>query len=106
MTNITMLTDKIGRALEVKDLTIVDQFDLLEAAQQQARYEHWFSLASMVFSCLSIDGVPLPKPRKPEDFKKNIAILKDEGMDEILKHFVQENKQTSYDETVEAEKNS
>lgn len=106
MSNVNTVTDKLGRAIEVKSLSIVDQFDLLEAAQQQARYEHWFSLASMVFSCLSIDGTPLPKPRKPEDFKKNIAILKDEGVEAVLKHFSKVNEEKSYEATVEAEKNS
>ena len=101
-----MVTDKLGRAIEVKDLSIVDQFDLLEAAQQQARYEHWFSLASVVFSCLSIDGTPLPKPRKPEDFKKNIAILKDEGIESILKHLASTKEEKTYEATIEAEKNS
>lgn len=100
-----MVTDRLGRKLEVKSLSIVDQFDLLEAAQAQARYEHWFSLASIVFACLSIDGVPLPQPRKPEDFKKNIAILKDEGVEAILEHFVHADEQDDYEAMVESEKN-
>lgn len=106
MTSINMVTDKLGRKLEIKALSIVDQFDLLEAAQNQARYEQWFSLASIVFSCLSIDAMPLPKPRKPEDFKKNIAILKDEGVEAILDHFAKDNETKTYEEMIESEKNS
>lgn len=101
-----MITDRLGRVLEVKNLTLADQFDLLEAAQNQARYEHWFSLASIVFSCCSIDGTPLPRPRKPEDFKKNATLLKDEGVEVILDYFAKNN-EPSLDETmVESEKNS
>lgn len=101
-----MVTDKLGRKLEVKALSIVDQFDLLEAAQNQARYEYWFSLASIVFSCLSIDGVPLPKPRKPDDFKKNIGLLKDEGIEAILENLDHDVEEQGSEAALDSEKNS
>lgn len=87
MPNTNTINDSLGRSLEVKALTTADQFDLLEAAQNQADYTRWFGLAALVFSCLSIDGVPLPMPRKPADFKKNSLILKDEGINAIAQHF-------------------
>lgn len=78
-----IIRDSLGRSLEVKKLTVADQFDLLEAAQNRAAYEQWFGLAALVFSCTAIDGVPLPMPRKPADFKKNADNLKDEGVASI-----------------------
>lgn len=80
MNKIIVLTDALGRTLEAKKPTLADQFDLLEAAQNKAAYEQWFGLAGLVFCCKSIDGVPLPTPKKPSDFKKNAEVLKEEGL--------------------------
>lgn len=80
MLETNLASDSLGRSIEIKKLTAADQFDLLEAAQNLASYEQWYGLAALVFSCVSIDGVPLPAPRKPSDFKKNAVILKDEGL--------------------------
>ena len=52
-----------------------DQLDLLEAAQGLAGYKEWFGMATVLFSCVSIDGVPVPMPRKPADFKKTAKLL-------------------------------
>lgn len=87
MTNI--VTDTLGRAIEVKTLSTADQFDLLEAAGNRADYRQWFGLAALVFSCASIDGVPLPTPRKADDFKKNSVVLKDEGIAAIANYFAE-----------------
>lgn len=89
MTNTSFVTDSLGRSLEVKSMGIADQFDLLEAAQNQAEYKRWFGLASLVFCCVSVDGVPLPTPRNPADFKKNSNILKDEGVTAIAEYFTE-----------------
>lgn len=83
-----MVTDKLGRTLEIKDLNAMDQLDLLEAAQNHANYSKWFGLATLIFSCSMIDGVPLPAPRNPGDFRKNAMILKDEGIDAITDYFL------------------
>lgn len=90
MADISVVTDSLGRNIEVKALGVSDQFDLLEASQNQAEYKRWFGLATLVFSCLSIDGVPLPAPKKPADFKKNAAALKDEGIKAVADHFAAE----------------
>lgn len=109
MSDTTTLTDSLGRQLEVKTLSIVDQFDLLEAARNQASYTKWFGLASLVFSCTAIDNVPLPMPTKPDDFKKNAAILKNEGLQAIARYIskkIEESEEeTTSENTVETAKN-
>lgn len=80
MTDMIVVTDSLGRKLEMKTLNLADQFDLLEAAQDKAAFKSWFNMAALVFSCAAIDNVPLPVPRKPSDFKKNAEILKNEGV--------------------------
>lgn len=100
MSDIIAAIDALGRKLEVKLLNITDQLDLFEAAQGHTEYKRWFEIASIIFTCVSIDGVPLPKPRKPDDFKKNVALLKNEGMEAIFKA-LSPNKE---DEDNEAEK--
>lgn len=86
MSENTRITDNLGRSLEVKHLNLADQFDLLEATQDRADYRRWFNMAVLVFSCAGIDGVPLPTPRKPSDFKKNAEILKSEGIIAITEY--------------------
>lgn len=106
MTNTNFVTDSLGRSLEVKSLTAADQFDLLEAAGNKADYRQWFGLATLVFACSSIDGVPLPKPMNSADFKKNSTILKDEGINAIAKHFMdQKTTEEDVSEQIEAAKN-
>lgn len=85
-----IVTDKLGRQLEIRRPTPSDQFDLLEAAGANADYNQWFSLAALVFACKSIDGVPMPTPRKPEDFKKNAAMLQEAGLNALGDYFRQQ----------------
>ena len=86
MSDATIVTDTLGRSLEIKSLNLADQFDLLEAAQDKAAFKSWFNMATLVFSCAAIDGVPLPTPRKPADFKKNAEILKNDGIAAIISY--------------------
>lgn len=106
MSKTEFVTDSLGRQLEIKPMGITDQFDLLEAAQNQAEYKRWFGLASLVFCCVSVDGIPLPTPRNPADFKKNSAILKDEGVTAIAEYFTEKmSDNTDVAAEVEAAKN-
>ena len=86
MADIVVITDDLGRHLEIKTLGLADQFDLLEAAQDKAAFKSWFNMATLVFSCAAIDGVPLPTPRKPADFKKNAEILRNDGIAAIISY--------------------
>lgn len=105
MANIYNVIDGLGRSIEVKELDMVDQFDLLEAAQNQAGYSYWFGMAALVFSCIAIDGVPLPTPRKPEDFKKNAKFLKDEGIAAVTKYFSEQGQKRDDDIVEDSVKN-
>ena len=105
MTHTDIITDKLGRKIEMKNLSIEDQLDLLEAAQGLAGYKEWFGMATLLFACVSVDGVPLPTPRKPADFKKNAAILQAEGVDAAFKYFKDANENEADKDVVDSIKN-
>ena len=106
MLETNFVSDSLGRSIQIKKLTAADQFDLLEAARNRADYTQWFALAALVFSCVAIDGVPLPTPRRPDDFKKNSTILKDEGIKAVADYFAsQSDSDQESEEQVEAAKN-
>lgn len=106
MSEMNIITDSLGRKIEVRCLGAMDQLDLLEATRNQAEYKRWFGMASLIFHCASIDGVPLPMPRKPDDFRKNAAILKTEGTLAIANFLEEKQQQDSTDEgNIEAAKN-
>lgn len=105
MTPTDIVTDKLGRKIEMKNLTIEDQLDLLEAANGLAGNKEWFGLATLLFACVSIDGVPLPTPRKPADFKKNAAMLRAEGVNAAFNYFKEINESEIDNNIVESIKN-
>lgn len=105
MTETVTITDKLGRFLEVKRPSAADQLDLLEAAGNRAEYTQWFGMAALIFCCVSVDGVPLPTPRKPEDFKKNAGILQDAGLNAIAEYFLQQQQEKTAEEDLAAAKN-
>lgn len=102
MSSIDTVTDAIGRKLEIKSFSASDHLELLEAAQGQTEYKRWFEIASLIFMCVAVDDVPLPRPRKLEDFKKNLAILKSEGIESIITH-LSYHKQNIMDEAKQIE---
>ena len=79
--------DTLGRSITIKELDITDQFDLIEAAGALSENKAWFGLAALVFSVTSIDGQPMPKPTRKEDFRRNSATLKTEGVNAVAEHF-------------------
>lgn len=105
MTETVKITDKLGRLLEIKRPSAADQLDLLEAAGNRADYTQWFGMAALIFCCVSIEGVPLPTPRKPEDFKKNAGTLKDSGITAIAEFFLQQQAEKTDEEELETAKN-
>lgn len=105
MAETVTITDKFGRALELKRPSAADQLDLLEAAGTRADYTQWFGMAALIFCCVSIDGVPLPTPRKPDDFKKNAVILQTDGLTAIADFFLQQKQEETAEEELETAKN-
>lgn len=96
------VTDALGRKLEIKSFSSGDHLALLEAAQGQTEYKSWLEIASLIFMRVAVDGVPLPRPRKLEDFKKNLLILKSEGVESIITH-LSSHKQNGMDEAKQIE---
>lgn len=105
MAETVTITDKFGRSLELKRPSAADQLDLLEAAGNRADYTQWFGMAALIFCCVSIDGVPLPTPRKPDDFKKNAVILQTDGLTAIADFFLQQKQEETVEEELETAKN-
>jgi hypothetical protein len=99
------LKDKLGRTIIVQEPEIEDQFDMLEAAGANSANQAWIGLATLVFTAVSIDGKPLPRPQLKEHFKRNAALLKNEGVEAIALHFKSAKTEAVHDDEIAAAKN-
>lgn len=99
------IIDKLGRKIVVQEPDIEDQFDMLEAADRNSSNQAWLGLATLVFTVVSIDDKPLPRPQLKEHFKRNAALLKNEGVEAVALHFKNAKAEQAKDAEVEAAKN-
>lgn len=73
--------DKKGRRLTLRLLTALDTLRLFKAAGPVlAQNEPWLSMASLAFSILEIDGVPVPAPATEAQIESLIDKLGDHGL--------------------------
>ncbi|HTQ71010.1 MAG TPA: hypothetical protein VMH92_05900 [Acidocella sp.] len=99
------LTDKLGRKIVVQEPGIEDQFDMLEAAGANSSNQAWIGLATLVFTAQSIDGAPLPRPQAKAHFKRNAALLKNEGVEAIANYFKEVKGESAQESEIAAAKN-
>jgi hypothetical protein len=75
------VVDQTGRRLVLRRLTALDTLRLFKAAGPTlAQNEPWLSMASLAFSVLEIDGVPIPGPSTESQIESLIDRLGDEGL--------------------------
>lgn len=75
------VVDQKGRRLSLRRLTALDTLRLFKAAGPVlSQNEPWLSMASLVFSVLEIDGVPVPCPTTEAQVESLIDRLGDEGL--------------------------
>lgn len=76
--------DRQGRRLMLRRLTALDTLRLFKAAGPiLAQNEPWLSMASLAFSVLEIDGVPVPPPATEPQIEGLIDRLGDDGLEII-----------------------
>lgn len=78
------VTDTKGRNILARRLMALDTLRLLKAAGPVlAHNEPWLSVASLAFSVLEVDGVPIPTPTSEAQIESVVAKLGDEGLSAV-----------------------
>lgn len=78
------VTDGKGRKILARRLTALDTLRLLKTAGPVlAHNEPWLSVASLAFSVLEIDGVPIPAPTSESQIENVVDKLGDDGLTAI-----------------------
>jgi len=77
------VTDSLGRKLAVIEMDPGDQLDLYEACDRHSSNPGWLGMALLVCSCTSIDGIPTPTPRNPDQVKSLARKLGKPGIEAI-----------------------
>jgi hypothetical protein len=75
-----IVTDSIGRSLEVRKLDALEQLDFFECAGSAASTTSWMAMAMVAVAVRTIDGVPCPFPASKEGIRKAVAKLGMEGI--------------------------
>ncbi len=76
-----VVVDKNGRRILLRRQTALDTLRLFKAAGPVlAQNEPWLSMASLAFTVLEIDGVPVPVPANEAQIENAIDRLGDEGL--------------------------
>ncbi|HQT38366.1 MAG TPA: hypothetical protein PK231_03000 [Acidocella sp.] len=86
MADAVKIKDSLGRELEISEPTIEQQLDLMEALGESTSNPGYVNFASMIYLVKSIDGTPLPRVTKKEHFRRNAGLIKNEGMEAIIKY--------------------
>jgi hypothetical protein len=73
------------RSITVADLTLGDQFDLVETAGDQAGNSTWMMMAGLAWSTTEIDGVPWPASRTRAAIKAALDRIKPDGLSAYFK---------------------
>ena len=74
------ITDSLGRVLEVKKPSPIERMRLIRACGAAADIQVYLGNANVSFFVRSIDGVPMPSPKKVEDVDALFERVGDEGI--------------------------
>lgn len=78
----TRITDRLGRVLSLRRLTVLDRLRLFKAAGPVLSENHpWFGMAVLAASVAAIDGVPIPLPANELQIEAAVSRLGDEGLE-------------------------
>ena len=78
------VVDELGRTITVRQLTALDTLRLFKVAGPElARNQPWLSLATLAFSVVEIDSVPVPAPATEAQVERLVERLGDEGLNAI-----------------------
>lgn len=79
-----VITDRLGRVLSLRRLTVLDRLRLFKAAGPVLAENHpWFGMAILATSVAAIDGVPVPLPVNETQIEAAVSRLGDSGLDAV-----------------------
>lgn len=88
----TKITDRLGRVLALRRLTVLDRLRLFKAAGPVLSENHpWFGMAVLAASVAAIDGVPIPMPTNESQIEAAVSRLGDEGLEVVADALDDEN---------------
>jgi hypothetical protein len=77
-------TDRRGRVLSLRRLTVLDRLRLFKAAGPALAENHpWFGMAVLASSVAAIDGIPVPMPTSEAQIEAAVSRLGDEGLEAV-----------------------
>jgi hypothetical protein len=78
---VMIATDRLGRALSLRKLTVLDRLRLFKAAGPVLAENHpWFGMAILAASVSDIDGIPIPVPTSEAQIEAAVSRLGEEGL--------------------------
>lgn len=81
-----IVTDSKGRKLTLKELSLVDELDLIAAAGPHASLDRYIQLISLVACVTAIDGVPLPGCHNSIQLRGNVTRVGRDGVNAVVAH--------------------
>jgi hypothetical protein len=76
----TTVSDGLGRQLDIRKLTILEEMDLLEMAGEAASNTRWMLMATIASTVRTIDGVPRPLPTNRKLLRAQMTAVGSEGL--------------------------
>ena len=80
------VTDDAGRVLIIREVSALEEMDLLEAAGEAASSNRRWMVNATLYACVrSIDGVPRPFPTTRDMIRKHIEKVGGAGISAVVK---------------------
>ena len=80
------VTDDKGRALVIREVSALEEMDLLEAAGEAASSNRRWMVNATLYACIrSIDGVPRPFPTTRKMMRQHIEACGGAGIGAVVK---------------------
>ena len=82
----TIITDADGRKLELREMTLADQLDLLDAAGDSSGNSGYVRMVTLLFMVAKIDGAPVPPPANKKQIRLHATRLGNAGLVALYAH--------------------
>jgi hypothetical protein len=98
------ITDSLDRRIKLKKPDILDRFDLMSALGADANNQACINYALPLLHVLTIDGVLVERCLNKNDFRANLKLLKDEGLEALMNYIGSLDEDLSEKEEIEQAK--
>ena len=84
MTDTVTIKDRDGRVLHVKQLSMMDEMDLVEAAGAAGENRRWMMMATICATVRQIGDVPCPFPRTKDAVRQHCQLVDNAGLEAAM----------------------